>query len=305
MSRKASKGAALITALFITALAAIIATSIAVHQRLLVSNAETLMGYDQMKLYLQGLQYWAKAEIEASVDANGVSNGILKHDTFPEKTIDGYHLKARVVDQQGLFNVNVLAQTEYQPNFARLLSVLNIQNQKALPGNISDWMQSQQTNDEAYLKLTPSYLPGHRPFANRTELRAVLGVTQSLYQKLAPYVTALPTNKLSVNVNTAPAAVLAAVMPELGLSAADSIVSCRESTGGIANWQVLSECAPSLNQLSSKEQHLLSYNSRYFMVYGHVRYQGRQLNLTSLLYLVPADSDDSPVRVDVLWQAFE
>ena len=300
------QGAALLTALFITALAAIIATAIMVNQRLLITQSELLVNYDQMSAYLVGVQDWAISEIKNSVSTNKVgsivSSGILKHNQFPVTTIGGVALSGKLIDASGLFNLNILRSTIYEPNFLALAAALHVKSPGSLPQTISDYLNSQVSDDSAYYKLKPPYRPAHHLMANATELRAVLGVTQAMYQKIAPYVVALPTTTPAINVNTAPVPVLMSISPKLSSMIAQSIISCRQTTGGIASETVLKECAPGLQDLDSKTLGELSYNTQYFIVRAQARSGNRQLNLVSLLYMSAPQKDRAP-KVDVLWQA--
>ena len=300
------QGAALITALFITALAAIIATAIMVHQRLLIDQSQALVNYDQLAAYLTGVQDWAVSEIKSSVvserNGNVVSTGILKHPNFPTTTINGVTLRGKLLDATSLFNLNILRNTIYQPNFIALAHALNVQIPNALPQTISDYLNSEVSDDSQYFKLKPPYRPAHHLMANKTELRAVLGVTQAIYLKLAPYVVALPLTRPAINVNTAPVPVLESVSPKMNGMTAQSIISCRQTTGGISSETELKQCAPELQDVDSKTLGELSYNTQYFIVRAQAEQGDHQLNLVSLLYLSTTQKNLAP-KVDVLWQA--
>ena len=49
------------------------------------------------------------------------------------------------------------------------------------------------------------------------------------YQLIAPYVSALPSNELKVNINTAPALVLASIDPKLDVSAIQNLQKQRQA----------------------------------------------------------------------------
>jgi general secretion pathway protein K len=76
-------------------------------------------------------------------------------------------------------------------------------NQTIEPGGAEDG-QYQQRDQNGTLSL-----PAGRPMISVTELRGVNGVTESIYQRLAPFVSALPVGT-PINLNSAPPVVLQA-----------------------------------------------------------------------------------------------
>ena len=297
------QAAALITALFIVALGAIIATAIAVNQRLLIHQTQLLNDYDQMVLYLQGVQYWAIDEIKQST-SNGINSGVLKNNRFLPLTLGNVTVDGSVVDATAYFNLNSLAFTQNQPHFNLLVNLLKAKPNVDLAQNISNWLGSAIVDDNAYLQLTPPYRPSHHLMAEPSELRTVLGVDQSLYLALQPYIVALPQINYATNINTAPKIMLMALSPMITENLANAILSCRNTAGQIINWNQLVGCVPQLAHLDSQTESGISYSTRYFIVYAHAHEGDRQLNLISLLYLVPTQMNGPP-RVDILWQAIE
>ncbi|HET9121964.1 MAG TPA: type II secretion system protein GspK, partial [Acidiferrobacteraceae bacterium] len=79
------------------------------------------------------------------------------------------------------------------------------------------------------LALPEPYRAGAQPFADASELQLVQGFGARAYAKLRPWVTALPVTAgaTAVNINTAPAAVLAALFPAAGAGAVQALVAQR------------------------------------------------------------------------------
>ncbi|HMR02250.1 MAG TPA: type II secretion system minor pseudopilin GspK [Candidatus Competibacter phosphatis] len=82
---------------------------------------------------------------------------------------------------------------------------------------IVDWIDPDRdplfpdgAEDSDYTVMNPAYLAANQPFNSVSELRLVKGVDRETYDKLASYVCALPPGT-ALNVNTAPAPVLAAL----------------------------------------------------------------------------------------------
>ena len=86
-----------------------------------------------------------------------------------------------------------------------------------------DWMDDNQevsqtgldagAEDHEYLGQEPAYRTSDRRLAHISELRLLHGMTQADFERLAPHVCALPTDRLKINVNTATSQTLAALEP--------------------------------------------------------------------------------------------
>lgn len=82
--------------------------------------------------------------------------------------------------------------------------------------------------DGEYLGLDPPYRAANQPFVSVSELRLINGMTEESYQKLAPYVTALPVAGTGINVNMAPAPVLQSLHQNLTAQQVETIIEQRE-----------------------------------------------------------------------------
>lgn len=139
--------------------------------------------------------------------------------------VDDGTLSGRVRDLQSCFNLNSLSvpkkegedgdNLESQPYpvkaFRALLEALEVEEYEAvqLTDAIRDWtdkdtqlVSSYGAEDAYYEGLTPPYLVANQWMLGTDELRAVRGMTGALYARLAPYVCALPNDKLMININT-------------------------------------------------------------------------------------------------------
>ncbi|MEH8241919.1 GspK family T2SS minor pseudopilin variant ExeK [Aeromonas veronii] len=156
-------------------------------------------------------------------------NWARKNTVFP---VDDGQLKGEVTDLQSCFNLNSLSvaskagsgeELEQQPYpvqvFRELLKQLTMDDYEAaqLTDAIRDWtdkdtvlVSSLGAEDAYYEGLKPPYLTANQWMLGKDELRAVRGVTARVYARLAPYVCALPNDKLKININT-----LAPERPEL------------------------------------------------------------------------------------------
>lgn len=285
-------GAALISALFITALTAIIATALMMSQRLLIHQAALVTNTDQMYLDLQGVQDWAEAII--------IKNADLQKIKPLHKNFYGTHISGHIYPQGGLFNINCLLQTENQPRFIHLLRgvIPNITTRQA--GNIatavSEWLLPSQA-DDYYVRQHPPYRAPHRLMVNISELRAVRGITAPMYAALKPYITALPSQQYHVDVNYAPIPVLLTLSDKMNLAQAQLLYACRKEHG-------LFNSTTDYIKLCSMNTPLdvgnITVDEKYYIVRGSAKRSTQQLSLTSLL-LKYADSNNH-TAARIAWQ---
>ncbi|MBV7437917.1 MULTISPECIES: type II secretion system minor pseudopilin GspK [unclassified Aeromonas] len=188
--------------------------------------------------------------------------------------VDDGTLSGRVRDLQSCFNLNSLSvpkkdgedgdDLEKQPYpakvFRALLAELEVDEYEAvqLTDAIRDWtdkdtqlVSSQGAEDAYYEGLNPPYLTANQWLLSTDELRAVRGVSGALYARLAPYVCALPNDKLEVNINTikpARAALLVGLYQgRIGIDEARQALSGRPQKG----WKEKKELTDQLQVLSS------------------------------------------------------
>lgn len=186
-----SAGSALISALFIMAIAAIIATALLTEDRLLIYNSALVINTDQDYLTLQGMQLLAKNVVKQYASqwmtAQHQPPQYLAplQTELPSSTINGMRLTGVIEDESRKFNVNALAISSNQAIFSALLQrVCASYNQK-------------QRNTIS--QVITDYLTKHQALVTISELRLVKGITPAIFQAIKPYITALPMPLLSSN----------------------------------------------------------------------------------------------------------
>ncbi|EED34763.1 general secretion pathway protein K [Luminiphilus syltensis NOR5-1B] len=187
---------------------------------------------------------------------------------------EGGWLRGSIEDLQGRFNLNGLVEarsdgatdgpdsnvrqgedrlTAHQRQFVRLLLALEIPDMDEgqalkLVDSIADFIDTDDAprplgaERDAYQRKNPPYRPANRTLTSVTELRAVIGMNDDIYQALAPYVTVWPERGGALNVLTAPATVLRSLNTETTLqplTALDGEALVRGRTDG--EWQSLDE----------------------------------------------------------------
>ncbi|MGK8204404.1 type II secretion system minor pseudopilin GspK [Burkholderia cenocepacia] len=122
------------------------------------------------------------------------------------------------------------------------------------------------------------------------------GVTPEMVERLRPFVTVLPTTT-PVNMNTAPAEVIAALIPGMSVSSAQALVSRRETVFfrnvGDVQLALRGAGAPNVTIDSS----LVDVNSSYFIVHGRIQHDRAEVDRTSLVYRDPTTHSTRVVRI--------
>ena len=134
--------------------------------------------------------------------------------------------------------------------------------------------------DQSYLNQNPPYNIPHLPMASASELRLVHGITRDLYSELAPFIIALPNLGSQINVNTAPAEVLAATAQGLSLNAAKLIVDNREQKP--FNNLTAYETSPDLTNATVTAS-VLTAQSQYFLVKASIVIGEQHLTVYTLM----------------------
>ena len=224
---RAQRGLAAITAILIVAVAASAATLMLAQQSAMLDQTMLVATRAQADLYARAGLDWARGIlIEDARTAGSI-------DTLEEgwaKPIVGLPVERAIVagaiaDEQAKFNLNNLLKgtqksSEDMEIFKRLLEKgLGLDPQ--LADAVLDWIDPDSdlastsgAEDAYYLALRRPYRAANQPMVQVEELYRVRGFDAATVAKLRPHVTALP-GRTSVNMNTAGATVLAALLPEV------------------------------------------------------------------------------------------
>jgi general secretion pathway protein K len=111
------------------------------------------------------------------------------------------------------------------------------------------------------------------------DLLAVQGVTPAIVERLRPFVTVLPETTL-VNVNTAPAEVLAAVVPDMSMSGANTLIVRRKQGA----WRGLIYFETEIGENRKPAQDSASVKSDWFLVDSRIRLDRAALDAQALIH---------------------
>jgi len=212
---------------------------------------------------------------------------------LPPLPVENGELLGKIEDQQGKFNLNnVVTQGKVNvvqlAHFRKLLATLGLPAE--LADALADWIDADgqpQPGDGAedayYLNLNPPYLAANQPLIDVDELSLVRGFDDNVRARLRPYVSALPTFT-PVNVNTAPAEVIAAVIDGLGLGGAQLLVAQRNQ----AYFRSTGDFLRRLPRGAQAAAGDISVSSDYFMATLRVTIGGAQASGEALLARGPS-----------------
>ncbi|MHB1950564.1 MAG: type II secretion system minor pseudopilin GspK [Acidiferrobacteraceae bacterium] len=242
MNRAGEQGVALIVALLVVAIAASLAAWLSLSQQVWMRQAENLRDLGQSSAVTRGALGFA--EIALDEEARNTTDDDLTQPwarPLPLFPVAGGTVTARIEDAEARFNLNNLfhngvPDTAQVAVFQRLLAEAGLD--PNLAAQVVAWITPatvpavEQQADSVYLGLNVPYRAASAPFSDASELRLVDGFSRSVFRKLRPWVTALPvlSAPTSVNVNTAPAPVLAALFPNLPPTVITGLVNARAAT---------------------------------------------------------------------------
>jgi general secretion pathway protein K len=122
------------------------------------------------------------------------------------------------------------------------------------------------------------------------------GYTPEMVARLRPFVTVLPTVS-AVNMNTASAEVIAAVIPGLTLSAAQGLVARRQTVFFHNAGDVQLALTGAGAQSVSVDPNDIDVNTNYFLIHGRVEHERAEVDRTTLVYRDPLTHTTRIVRV--------
>lgn len=294
------QGIALITILVMVALASIIAASIAKRQQHTFENTAYLMRQNQALLYAKSAEaFFSELLIHDSDNAAAVDH--LQEtwaQPMPPFPVGDGIVSGQIEDQSGKFNLNSLVNAQGQVNeknqklFEALLKRVGLP--EGLSQAVIDWQDADDltvgamgAESQYYQGLPAPHLAANRPLYHVEELRMLRGFEGANYDRIAPYVVALPDSMTKININTAPALVLASLDPSLDLNTVTALlVSKQQKLEHFTNVNALFEQAPfaHLNaDAKARANELFDVKSEYFKANIEVQLSNRNRQLSSYL----------------------
>ncbi|MNK19778.1 General secretion pathway protein K [compost metagenome] len=303
------RGAAVVSALIVVAIVAALTTSLFQRQTASTRRVENEMSRVQARAMLAGGIDWARLVVRDHARREPTTRGdqiwatpVL--DTRIERPDDDRVavFSGRVQDEQGKYNLYNLARNgvplpEQEAVLRRLLNTLQLPDTVA-PRLIDIMAAAQPPVAVAAPSSEPPGQPRATPDARAPlprgvdEVAALLGLEPPARDALRRTMTVLPA-ATSVNVNTAPAEVLAALVPGLSLGQARAMAGERDR----GNW--FNNSGDFANRLAGTgvktAAPAVATSSGWFLASGTVVYERARVSMQALLRSAP------PAAPDTIW----
>jgi general secretion pathway protein K len=291
------RGVALITAVLMVALATMLAVDVGFRGFLDQRRSGTMLATDQALQVALGAEAWAADFLKQDLQDSQTDHlGETWARPLPPLPIDGGTVEGRLEDMQGRFNINNLVNTDGTTNpeavkrLERLFAMLEIE--PAWASALADWVDSDTqpgfpdgAEDSVYTGQNPPHLAANMPVTRVSELMVLPGFGIERYQRVRPYLSALPVGT-PLNVCTAPGMLLDALSEgsrEFGLNPQDLATRRKD-----ACFPTLEDLRGALGDAAYNElKNSLTESSNYFRATAWVTIGTTQFTLYSLLARSP------------------
>ena len=312
---KKFKGAALIMALFVTAIIASISAGLFSMVSMNIENEKNMLSEQQAIVTTLSLESFTKKYLTQKENR---TNLVLTANNFNQKSpinlpLERGNLEANIVDMGQCFNLNSLilisatgeeiANTDNLDFFKNLMKSLFIEEQKIeeITPAIVDWLDKDSfpdtylgVEDDFYKNEKISRLSSNQFFYDITELRDIKGVTEEIFQKLKPYVCVINSLNTKININSLnpfyPNILVALSSNTLSDLEARNILNNKPLTGysSVTNFLNLPEIKTSFSSKFSKANLVLETN--YFILNTNIKIDDKDFHIKSHIYY----SNESP-----------
>lgn len=299
-SLRKQKGIALLTILVMVALATILAASIAKRQSNTAEGTAYLMRQNQSLLYAKSAEVFFAEMLKDDAENAGEVDSLQENwaKPMPAFPVDDGYVSGVLEDQSGKFNLNSLLTSEGAVNENAKKWFEKILVKAGLPAQLSEAVIDWQDEDDEqtgsmgaessfYRGLQNSSMPPNANFHSVEELKQIRGFEEGKYWLIEPYVSALPSHDTKVNINTAPAFLLASIDDHLDPQAVQQLLDKKQAAlEQFTNVSELWEAEPfSFVSAESKaivaEQ--LGVKSNYFKAKIEIELSGRKRQFSSEL----------------------
>lgn len=312
---KKFKGAALIMALFVTAIIASISAGLFSMVSMNIENEKNMLSEQQAIVTTLSLESFTKKYLTQKENR---TNLVLTANNFNQKSpinlpLERGNLEANIVDMGQCFNLNSLilisatgeeiANTDNLDFFKNLMKSLFIEEQKIeeITPAIVDWLDKDSfpdtylgVEDDFYKNKKISRLSSNQFFYDITELRDIKGVTEEIFQKLKPYVCVINSLNTKININSLnpfyPNILVALSSNTLSDLEARNILNNKPLAGysSVTNFLNLPEIKTSFSSKFSKANLVLETN--YFILNTNIKIDDKDFHIKSHIYY----SNESP-----------
>jgi general secretion pathway protein K len=302
-TRRRDRGAAVIMALLIVALATLIVSGLFWRQFVLIRTIENQQTVAQTRLLLRGALDWARAILrqqshptydsltdpwaqplqETRLDQLGETSSLAS-----QATISGF-----IEDAQARFNLRNLVAADGSVNPTQLAVLSKLAAMESLPSQAAEAIAA-YVAQSSFPRGAAATRPV--PLVFGEDLSNVPGIDPVAAQNLEPFVTMLDQSDVPVNFNTASPELMAAVIPDLTISDAKALAADRDHAYFINTADVQNRLHGRGGAFPAAS---VSTASQYFLVDGTVRLDRAT---TRMQALVKRGAPGQQGPVEVLWE---
>ena len=286
------QGMAVIMAVLTVAIVASISSFLLWQQNLMLRAVANQREQNQLYQVEVAILEYAKEILREDANYGAADHyGELWATVGMDFTVEDWRIAGKIADATAQFNVNNLINPNGTANasgieqYRRLLEILELPSE--LSDTLVDWLDADEVHfsasgaeDSDYLLMRPPYRTANQPMADISNLARVKGYTPDVIEKLKPFLIALPSTT-TVNINTASAEVIAAVIPGMAIDDARSFVLSRDRAP-LHSIREIDARFP--NRSINIPTGVLSIGTDFFLVDGVIRSPSARRHIQILLY---------------------
>ena len=290
---RSQSGAALVTVLLAVALLMLVVVEFTYSSQVDMHLAQNGLRVTQAACLAQSGINLGRLVLERDAKTAGIDalNEEWAEQLPPLPAGDGLVL-VQMSDEQGKLNLNALRNTNrtirgpWREVAERLFALRNVEVYVLDP--ILDWLDADHFPEprgaerDRYLSRTPAIQLRNGPFLTLGELGQVEQLSPELFGRLRDVITVLPSNRTLVNVNTAPADVLAALFPDLESDLLDTFVATRRKTPVRGSGELIERLDFPPRDLPPSLQ-LITVRSAFFAIHARAMVEPVQQALTVIV----------------------
>jgi general secretion pathway protein K len=291
--------------MLVVTLAAVVVSGLFWREHVAVRSIENRLALSQSRWIERAAVDWAKVILRADQRAGAVDHlgepwAVPVVDTRLDETVtagakldEGARkamLAGQIADAQALFNLNSLVGGNGVASETHVAALRKLLSLVGRPESAADLVVDRVLQSAPRVLEGRVVPPQREPVLRLADLLDIPGVDLVTVKALEPFVTVLP-RATTVNINTAPPEVIAAVIPTMELSGARRFVARRERTF----YRTLGDVSADIEGQPVLSPEMLAVGSAYFIVTGVIRYDRVESQSETLL---ERGSD----RVEVVWQ---
>ncbi len=318
------RGVAIITALLLTTLSVTIVASLFWQQQVQVRSMENQRLHLQTKWILRGALDWARLVLRQDGFDNPSYTTLTAVWNTPlaETRLDQYierervegevfdaTLSGRILDANARFNLTNLSSGGRQIDKDSLIIYKHLLQLVQVDPALADRTAKAVAEGTPRAQIPMGQTPPATPVASGSstepiaidrvdDLLAIPGYTPEIVDKLREFVVVIP-ERTKVNVNTAPAEVLAALVPGMSLSEGNALVTRRTQ----AYFRQNSDYEGQVRNTARPIADTYAVTSEYFLVRSRIRLDRAALDAEALINrkLSQIPSQNSPNSTTTVW----